>query len=65
MEGFGKRLKELRKEKGISVIELSKKINYSKSVIFYWQSDEREPSISALKALCDFFDVSADYFLGR
>ena len=29
-----------------------------------WEQGLAEPSISAIKRLCKFFDVSADYLLG-
>lgn len=65
MKGFGEKVRELRKEKGLSIEELAEAIHYSKSSINYWENDKMEPSISALRAICDFFDVSADYMLGR
>lgn len=65
MEGFGERLRELRKERGLSIVQLSAAIGFSKSSINYWENNRIEPSISALRAICDYFDVSADDLLGR
>ncbi len=61
---FGKKVRTLRKEKKISIIELSKSIGYSKSIINYWENGKKEPTFSAIVSLCKFFDVSADYLLG-
>ncbi len=63
MESFGERLKELRKEKNLTIMELSKEINYSKSIIGYWEQNKKEPTMSAIKTLCDYFNVSADYLI--
>lgn len=65
MNNFGKKIKELREEKGISQFELSQKIGYSKTIIYYWEKEEREPTLTAIITLCDYFNVSADYLLGR
>lgn len=62
---FGKRLRELRKEKGIGQVALASKLKVSKSIISLWENGLREPGIYAIKAVCDYFNVSADYMLGR
>lgn len=64
MQTFGEKLKELRRERKLTIVELSKEIKYSKSTIGYWEQDQKEPTMSAIKALCIYFDVSADYLLG-
>ena len=65
MIGVGDRLKELRIEHGLTQKELADKIGQAQSAITYWEKNEQEPVISSFKKLCDFFDVSADYLLGR
>ncbi len=64
MDGFGEKIKEFRLAKGWSQKELATKIGLSQGAIFYWENDIKEPTISALKKLCEVFDVSADYLLG-
>lgn len=64
MENFGEKLKELRLEKGLTQKELAKELGNAQSAIFYWETNRQEPTISALKKLCKFFEVSADYFIG-
>ncbi len=64
MENFGEKLKELRIEKGLTQKELATELGNAQSAIFYWETNKQEPTISALKKLCKFFEVSADYFLG-
>lgn len=64
METFGEKLKELRVEKGLTQQQLAQQIGNAQSAIVYWEANKQEPSISALKKLCLFFDISADYLLG-
>lgn len=64
MENFGERLRELRLEKGLTQKQLAIEIGNAQSAIVYWEANKQEPTISALKKLCKFFDVSADYLLG-
>jgi transcriptional regulator with XRE-family HTH domain len=65
MENFGKKLKELRKEKNLTCKEVADSIGLTKNAITNYEIGFREPSLSVLKALCDFYDVSADYLIGR
>ena len=65
MMAFGERIRELRKEKGLSQIELAKNVGVGKSVISLWELNECEPTLSKLIALADFFDVTLDYLAGR
>ena len=64
MKEFGEKLKDLRIEKGLTQKQLAEQIGSAQASIFYWETNQREPSISALKSLCLFFDVSSDYLLG-
>lgn len=64
MENFGERLKELRLEKGLTQKQLANEIGNAQSAIVYWETNKQEPTISALKKLCKYFGVSADYLIG-
>ena len=61
---FCERLKELRIEKGVGQIELSKAINVSKGIISLWENGLREPKLSNLIALAKFFEISVDFLIG-
>ncbi|MBR2903531.1 MAG: helix-turn-helix transcriptional regulator [Clostridia bacterium] len=65
MEIFAKRLKELRKEKGVSQAGLATALQVSFSVVCYWETDRSEPTAPNLVKIADFFGVSCDYLLGR
>lgn len=65
MSTFSTRLKELRKEANISQQDLSKIIGVSKSSINMYERGEREPGLETVKAFAEYFDVQADYILGK
>ena len=64
MQIFGERLKELRKAKGITTIELAKQLQTSNSIISLWENNKRVATIDNLYKIARFFDVSADYLIG-
>ena len=59
------RLKELRKQKGISQLRLATELNTTQNTISRYETGEREPGIDELIKLADYFNVSVDYLLGR
>lgn len=58
-----KYLKQLRKERGVSGEELGEAIKVSKYTIYNWEAGRRDPSLSDLVAIADFFDVSLDMLI--
>ncbi|MBO5305092.1 MAG: helix-turn-helix transcriptional regulator [Clostridia bacterium] len=62
---YGIRIRELRKEKGLSQKDLAKILNVDFRTISFWETERYEPNISQLKELCDFFNVCSDYVIGR
>ena len=64
MVNFGEKLKRLRKEAGLTQTELAKRLNVTKSVVSYYELQERNPSPDVLIRLTEIFHVSADYLLG-
>ena len=62
---FGERLKELRQEKNIGQVELAAKIGVSKGIISLWEQSKREPTLSSLVAIADYFSITIDYLIGR
>lgn len=64
MKNFGERLKELRKEKGITQQALAKQLDCNQSMISFWENGINEPTESAIRKAALFFEVSADYLLG-
>ena len=61
---FADILRYLRLEKGINQIELAKIMNCRQSTVSLWENGLREPSMSSLIALAQFFGVTIDYLVG-
>ena len=61
---LGEKIRLLREEKELNQTELGNAVNMTQRKISYLENDKYEPSIEDIKALCRFFNVSADYLLG-
>ena len=64
MVDFGKNLKRLRLQKGYTQQQLAVELNVTKSVVSYYELQERTPSPEILVKLSYIFHVSTDYLLG-
>lgn len=61
---YGKRLKELRQQSGLSQTEFAEKYGTAVSTISGYENEVHEPPFEFLKQLCKDYDVSFDYILG-
>lgn len=61
---FSEKLRELRAEKQIGQETLAKALNVSNGIISLWENGLREPKLSNLVAIAQFFNVSIDYLAG-
>lgn len=64
MVNFGDKLRSLRTEAGMTQAELAKRLNITKSVVSYYELQERTPSPDVIVKLATIFHVSTDYLLG-
>ncbi len=62
---FSQRLKQLRKEKGITQDKLAKHFNLCTSTVGNWEIGKRQPDHDMLRNLSDYFGVTLDYLMGR
>ncbi|MGI5877148.1 MAG: helix-turn-helix domain-containing protein [Christensenellales bacterium] len=62
---FSVRLKELRKEKGLSQVELARELALSQTAISEYERGVKEPGREVLIACAGYFGCSVDYLLGR
>ena len=60
---LGEKIKEARKQCGLSQEQLAEKMSVSRSAIAKWETDKGLPDIDNLKALAGFLNVSVDYLL--
>ena len=61
---LGARIKELRKEFGLSQVELALRMEVTKQTISNWENENIQPSIDMLVGLANVFNVTTDYLLG-
>lgn len=60
---FGKNLKELRIEKGLSQQKLGEILGFCNQTISFWESGSREPDLDTLLKISYFFDVKIEELL--
>lgn len=60
---FGKRIVELRKNKGLTQTELAKSLGISRSALSLYEIEKREPDINTLNKLAALFNVPVGYIL--
>ena len=58
------KLRELRKQKGVTQKEVADAIGCTATVYSRYERGEREPDISMLCSLADYFEVSTDTLIG-
>jgi transcriptional regulator with XRE-family HTH domain len=64
MVDFGKTLKELRLNAGLTQQQLAAQLGVTKTVVSYYELHTRTPSPEILVKLAAIFHVSSDYLLG-
>ncbi len=57
------RLKELRKERNLTMKQLGEILGVAESTISLYESGKRQPDSQTLKAISAFFDVSVDFLI--
>lgn len=62
---ISERLKSLREDADLSQKELAKALGVSPSTIGMYESGKRTPDSEMLTRICDFFNITVDYLLGR
>jgi transcriptional regulator with XRE-family HTH domain len=62
---FSERLKQLRLNKGWSQRDLAKKLGLTNVAVSMYERGERQPDYAMLELICDTFNVSIDYILGK
>lgn len=65
MSIFSDRLASLKQQKGALKKDIADTIGISLRAYQYYETDQREPTLSVLVALADYFDVSLDFLTGR
>ena len=62
---IGVKLRELREYRDLTQREVAKHLNCSYKQISNYELDKRTPDYQTLVDLCDLYEVTVDYVLGR
>ncbi len=65
MNKFSERLKELRAEKGLTLKQVSEALSIPLQTYANYEHGTREPPLDLIIAICDFYEITSDYLLGR
>lgn len=61
---FGKRLRHLRKQKGLSAEQLGERIGVARTTVYGYEQGARFPDLFTVKRLAELFGVTVDYLIG-
>lgn len=61
---YGKRIKEIRQEKGLTQTQFAELLSTTQSTIGKYEREEIQLTVDTILKICELFDVSADYLLG-
>lgn len=62
---LGERIKQLRKQNGLTQLDLANQLDVTKGTVSTWETNSRKPNFETLVQLCEMFRVSMDYLMGR
>lgn len=62
---FSTTLSNLRKEKKLNQRKVAQELGVSQALLSHYENGLREPKLELVAKICDYYDVSADYLLGR
>ncbi len=61
---LGKRLKELREERGLTQKEVADALGIHSVTYLHYEKEQREPPLSLLADMAKFYGETVDYLLG-
>jgi len=62
---FSRALSLLRQERGVSQRVAAKDLGVSQALLSHYENGAREPGLKFLAKACDYYDVTADFMIGR
>lgn len=65
MSIFSERIKQLRKEKSLLQKDIADQVGVTLRAYQYYEYSQKEPTLSVLVNIADYFNVSLDYLVGR
>ena len=66
MEKFGERIREMRKERGLTSNEVATRLGISRNTLTNWERGEKEPhAVEILEEMAKIFEVPLKYLLSE
>ena len=62
---FAQKLSELRHQSGLSQRKVASDLKISQALLSHYENGAREPGLGFVCRVCDYYNVTADYLLGR
>ena len=62
---LGSKIYELRKKQGFSQEQLAESLGVSRQAVSKWETGQAIPELDKVILLCDLFQISSDWLLGR
>ncbi len=62
---FAQKLSELRRLSGLSQRKTAADLKISQALLSHYENGAREPGLDFVCRVCDYYNVTADYLLGR
>ena len=62
---LNEQIREIRKAKKLSQVELAERLGVTKQSVSNWENDNIQPSVEMLVKIADALCVSTDFLLGR
>ncbi len=64
-KAFAQAISSLRRSRGLSQREVAAGLGVSQALLSHYETGAREPGLDFVARICDYYDVTADYLLGR
>ena len=64
-KSFAQILSELRRTAGLSQRKAAADLNISQALLSHYENGAGEPGLNFVCRVCDYYNVTADYLLGR
>lgn len=64
-KSFSQILSELRRSSGLSQRKAAGDLKISQALLSHYENGAREPGLNFVCRVCDYYNVTADYLLGR
>ena len=65
MNKLSERLKDLRTERGLTLKQVASELSIPLQTYANYEHGTREPPLDLLISMCELFNVTADYLIGR